>query len=76
MYFMQLAGSVMPAGNDNENDKNKIDTTSFAFYDVADKYEKAKRNLIATNVLCGISHAHYVDTYVVISNKTKESDYK
>lgn len=74
MYFMQFVGAKMAC--ENEPKDNRIGLWTFLSYDVAPKYETAKKMLISTNVVHGMSHAHYVDTYIIIANKASSSDFK
>lgn len=76
MYFMQYVASTMPASNINEKNANKIPTMDFALQNIPPKYEKAKSQLIRTNVFRGVSHAHFVDAYVIISEKVNERNYR
>ncbi len=74
MYFMQIVAAKMPC--ENEPKSNRFTTTQFLKHNVADKYESAKEKLVSSLALKGISHAHYVDTYIIITNKVESVDFK
>ncbi len=71
---MQLVAATMPCENEPAN--NRMDALAFKSYNVARKYETAKGSLISSLIFKGISHSHYVDSYIIITNKAKSEYYK